>query len=102
LASLVREACVAALKSMSIDSTPMVTMSHFEEAFTKVQPSVSKSDHARYDELRRKLRRERGQINKASSSLSIEELGSERPSNPNKRVRDDGGGGGDEPEPMLN
>ena len=95
LASLVREACVAALKSMSIDSTPMVTMSHFEEAFTKVQPSVSKSDHARYDELRRKLRRERGQINKASSSLSIEELGSERPLNPNKRIRDDSG---DEPE----
>lgn len=84
LASLVREACVAALKMMTIDATPRVTAAHFEEAFTKVQPSVSKADHARYDELRRKLRRERGTINKAHSSASIEDLAGP----PKKSLRD--------------
>jgi ribosome biogenesis ATPase len=85
LAALVREACVAALKSMTLESTPTVTTKHFEEAFTKVQPSVSKSDHARYDELRRKLRRERGTINSARRSSSAENLAVEPASN--KRVR---------------
>lgn len=85
LAALVREACVAALKSMTLESTPTVTTKHFEEAFTKVQPSVSKSDHARYDELRRKLRRERGTINSARRSSSAENLAAEPASN--KRVR---------------
>jgi hypothetical protein len=50
-----------------------------------VQPSVSKSDHARYDELRRKLRRERGTINSARRSSSAENLAAEPASN--KRVR---------------
>ena len=85
LAALVREACVAALKSRTLESTPTVTTKHFEEAFTKVQPSVSKSDHARYDELRRKLRRERGTINSARRSSSAENLAVEPASN--KRVR---------------
>ena len=85
LAALVREACVAALKSTTLRSTPTVTTKHFEEAFTKVQPSVSKSDHARYDELRRKLRRERGTINSARRSRSAENLAAEPASN--KRVR---------------
>jgi ribosome biogenesis ATPase len=97
LAALVREACVAALKSMTADaSTPLVTMEHFQDAFTKVQPSVSKSDHARYDELRRKLRRERGSINKAQRSQSIEDLRA-GVAKPNKRIRE-GSDGDDEPE----
>jgi len=99
LAALVREACVAALKSMTIDtSTPLVTMEHFQDAFTKVQPSVSKSDHARYDELRRKLRRECGSINKAPRrSESVENLRAS--TKPNKRIRDDDDtGDGDAPE----
>ena len=96
LASLVREACVAALKSMTTDAAPTVTAAHFEQAFARVQPSVSKSDHERYDELRRKLRRERGTINKARSSQSIETLGTTKP---NKRIREErGGDDGDEPE----
>ena len=33
---------------------------HFEEAFKRVQPPASAADQRRYDELRRKLRRERG------------------------------------------
>jgi len=98
LASLVREACVAALKSMTTDAAPTVTMAHFEEAFAKVQPSVSKSDHARYDELRRKLRRERGTINKSRSSQSIETLGTTKP---NKRIREERGGGGGDDAPEL-
>jgi ribosome biogenesis ATPase len=90
LASLVREACVAALKSNLAAATavdnererarlaggeaaeaaaalppppaPEVTLQHFDEAFKRVQPSVSVSDQRRYDELRRKLRRERGSL----------------------------------------
>ena len=90
LASLVREACVAALKGnmaafaradaeaalASEDGgplgkareapapprAPLVTSAHFEAAFARVQPSVSSADQRRYDELRRKLRRERGSI----------------------------------------
>ena len=74
LASLVREACVAALKGNiknfareDLDKTltktpPQVTIKHFEEAFQRVQPSVSSADQKRYDELRRKLRKERGSI----------------------------------------
>ena len=94
LASLVREACVAALKgnmaafaradaeaalaseAASKDGgplgkareapapprAPLVTSAHFEAAFARVQPSVSSADQRRYDELRRKLRRERGSI----------------------------------------
>jgi ribosome biogenesis ATPase len=41
---------------------PLVTSAHFEAAFARVQPSVSSADQRRYDELRRKLRRERGSI----------------------------------------
>ena len=41
---------------------PLVTAAHFEEAFKRVQPSVSAADQRRYDELRRKLRRERGSL----------------------------------------
>ena len=94
LASLVREACVAALKGNIAAATahdearerariaagggeagakaaadaipaappPLVTAAHFEEAFKRVQPSVSAADQRRYDELRRKLRRERGSL----------------------------------------
>ena len=94
LASLVREACVAALKGNLAAATahdearerariaagggeagakaaaeatpapppPLVTAAHFEEAFKRVQPSVSAADQRRYDELRRKLRRERGSL----------------------------------------
>ena len=39
-----------------------MTLQHFDEAFKRVQPSVSASDQRRYDELRRKLRRERGSL----------------------------------------
>ena len=93
LASLVREACVAALKGNLAAATaadearekarvaagggeresaavlalpqppaPEVTAAHFDEAFKRVQPSVSASDQRRYDELRQKLRRERGSL----------------------------------------
>ena len=72
LASLVREACVAALKgnmatfaradASSTPAPPLVTSAHFDAAFARVQPSVSSADQRRYDELRRKLRKERGSI----------------------------------------
>ena len=39
---------------------PPLRPAAFEEAFKRVQPSVSAADQRRYDELRRKLRRERG------------------------------------------
>ena len=41
---------------------PLVTAAHFDAAFERVQPSVSAADQRRYDELRRKLRRERGSL----------------------------------------
>ena len=47
---------------------PEVTLQHFDEAFKRVQPSVSASDQRRYDELRRKLRRERGTLAPAEKS----------------------------------
>jgi ribosome biogenesis ATPase len=83
LASLVREACVAALKGNmaafaladaaekknaaagkagDAPAPPLVTSAHFDAAFARVQPSVSSADQRRYDELRRKLRKERGSI----------------------------------------
>ena len=87
LASLVREACVAALKGNLAVATaadaerekvrkagaaagalpappapPEVTLEHFEQAFERVQPSVSVADQKRYDELRRKLRRDAGAL----------------------------------------
>jgi len=83
LASLVREACVAALKgnmaafaradaadkknaaagkAENAPAPPLVTSAHFDAAFARVQPSVSSADQRRYDELRRKLRKERGSI----------------------------------------
>ena len=87
LASLVREACVAALKGNLAVATaadaerekirkagaaagalpappapPEVTLEHFEQAFERVQPSVSVADQRRYDELRRKLRRDVGAL----------------------------------------
>ena len=83
LASLVREACVAALKGNmaafaradaaekknaaagkagNAPAPPLVTSAHFDAAFARVQPSVSSADQRRYDELRRKLRKERGSI----------------------------------------
>ena len=87
LASLVREACVAALKGNLAAATaadaerekirkagaaagalpappapPEVTLEHFEQAFERVQPSVSVADQKRYDELRRKLRRDVGAL----------------------------------------
>ena len=87
LASLVREACVAALKGNLAVATaadaerekirkagaaagalpappapPEVTLEHFEQAFERVQPSVSVADQKRYDELRRKLRRDVGAL----------------------------------------
>ena len=91
LAALVREACVAALKGNLAAATaadaererarkegagagagganlpappapPEVTLEHFEQAFERVQPSVSAADQRRYDELRRKLRRDVGSL----------------------------------------
>ena len=87
LASLVREACVAALKGNLAAATaadaerekirmagaaagappappapPEVTLEHFEQAFERVQPSVSVADQKRYDELRRTLRRDVGAL----------------------------------------
>jgi ribosome biogenesis ATPase len=37
-------------------------LEHFEQAFERVQPSVSAADQRRYDELRRKLRRDVGSL----------------------------------------
>jgi ribosome biogenesis ATPase len=48
-----------------------VTSAHFDAAFARVQPSVSSADQRRYDELRRKLRKERGSI--AAPGLDREE-----------------------------
>ena len=39
-----------------------MTLEHFEQAFERVQPSVSVADQRRYDELRRKLRRDVGSL----------------------------------------
>ncbi|KAJ1973294.1 Ribosome biogenesis ATPase rix7 [Dimargaris verticillata] len=69
LQSLVREAAVAALReTVYASGQPWPTMNangpapaiaiaqrHFETAFTKVTPSVSKQDRASYDKLRRKF-----------------------------------------------
>ncbi|CAG8642300.1 4224_t:CDS:10 [Funneliformis caledonium] len=59
LASLIREAAVSALRSTlhsQDDKLPeneiFVNTSHFETAFSKVAPSVSKSDKDRYNSLR--------------------------------------------------
>ena len=105
LASLVREACVAALKGNSAafavtdallsasaeknsarnapyPPPPRVTDAHFEEAFQRVQPSVSSADQRRYDELRRKLREERGSIAAAGGE------GKERRTFPNAEATD--------------
>ena len=68
LASLIREAAVAALRTtlysqsnnLSIteklpDNELFVNASHFEMAFNKVSSSVSKSDKKKYDSLRIKF-----------------------------------------------
>lgn len=68
MASLIREAAVAALRTtlysksnnLSVtekipDNDLFVNASHFEMAFNKVSSSVSKSDKKRYDSLKIKL-----------------------------------------------
>ncbi|XP_069117406.1 nuclear valosin-containing protein-like [Argopecten irradians] len=60
LAALVREASVCALKtiiSCTGDKKPslIVTKKHFELAFTRVQPSVSTKDQAKYEKLKESL-----------------------------------------------
>ncbi|OWF46639.1 nuclear valosin-containing protein-like [Mizuhopecten yessoensis] len=60
LAALVREASVCALKTVinsTGDNKPslVVTRQHFELAFTRVQPSVSMKDQAKYEKLKDSL-----------------------------------------------
>jgi hypothetical protein len=58
LAQLVREASMEALQdSLEKNDTgiPFVTSLHFHRALNKVVPSVSKSDEAKYNALRKKL-----------------------------------------------
>ena len=63
--AFVREAAVAALKEacgFSAGAAPKVGQRHIEAALAHVQPSVSRSDARRYEELRLQLRRSRGHI----------------------------------------
>ncbi|XP_033734394.1 nuclear valosin-containing protein-like isoform X2 [Pecten maximus] len=60
LAALVREASVCALKTIinsTADNKPslIVTKQHFELAFTRVRPSVSTKDQAKYEKLKESL-----------------------------------------------
>ncbi|XP_066451255.1 nuclear valosin-containing protein-like isoform X2 [Eleutherodactylus coqui] len=62
LSALIREASISALRSEVLRSDPAVTRGdihvykkHFDEAFKKVKPSVSKMDQMMYEELRRSL-----------------------------------------------
>lgn len=60
LASLVRESAIAALRESfaagAASDTVVVQMRHFDAAFDKVQPSVSRADEKMYDRLRTRLR----------------------------------------------
>ncbi|KAG0603067.1 hypothetical protein M758_10G063700 [Ceratodon purpureus] len=86
LASLVREACTAALKdrirmangadnmSHGVDTKSerlCVTSRHFEIALTRVFPSVSNTDRKRYEALRQKLRRSRGHLQKPEGEIDL-------------------------------
>ncbi|CAH2255675.1 nuclear valosin-containing -like isoform X1 [Pelobates cultripes] len=62
LSALVREASVSALRYKMLQQNPdigtgeiKVSQKHFEEAFTKVKPSVSKKDQLMYEILRQSL-----------------------------------------------
>ncbi|XP_075719510.1 nuclear valosin-containing protein-like isoform X2 [Rhinoderma darwinii] len=62
LSALVREASISALRSEVFQSDPAVTRGdihvykkHFDEAFKKVKPSVSKMDQMMYEKLRKSL-----------------------------------------------
>ncbi|XP_056424439.1 nuclear valosin-containing protein-like isoform X2 [Hyla sarda] len=62
LSALVREASISALRSEVLQSDPAVTRGdllvykkHFDEAFKKVRPSVSKTDQKMYERLRQSL-----------------------------------------------
>eukprot|EP00301_Raphidiophrys_heterophryoidea_P002147 c11002_g1_i2.p1 GENE.c11002_g1_i2~~c11002_g1_i2.p1 ORF type:complete len:695 (-),score=210.77 c11002_g1_i2:61-2145(-) len=64
LTSLAREAAVAAIreqliKSRTISTPPSVTRTHFENAFEKVFPSVSKKDEVLYQRLQKSIRKVR-------------------------------------------
>jgi ATP-dependent 26S proteasome regulatory subunit len=70
LASLVRESAIAALRESFAagaggDGAVAVQMRHFDAAFDKVQPSVSRADEKLYDRMRSRLRVSRA---KASSA----------------------------------
>jgi ribosome biogenesis ATPase len=64
LSSLVREAATAALAEAFNTSpedlgSPVVTLDHFEQAFSRVSPSVSESDAKRYDSMQKTMTRSR-------------------------------------------
>ena len=54
-----------------------MTLEHFEQAFERVQPSVSVADQRRYDELRRKLRRDVGALKKPNGDERPIDAGTE-------------------------
>lgn len=63
--AFVREAAVAALKEscgFQGNAPPRVGLRHVESALAHVQPSVSRTDARRYEELRLRLRRSRGHL----------------------------------------
>eukprot|EP00963_Diacronema_lutheri_P013364 scaffold2636_cov340-Pavlova_lutheri.AAC.26 len=76
--AFVREAAVAALKEacgFPGGVAPKVGQRHIESALAHVQPSVSRSDARRYEELRLQLRRSRGHIINDSEDAPALDLG---------------------------
>jgi SpoVK/Ycf46/Vps4 family AAA+-type ATPase len=81
LASLVRESAIAALRESfdtgaNGDAAVAVQMRHFDAAFEKVQPSVSRADEKLYDRMRSRLR-----VSRAKSAAPTD---AETPSDANK------------------
>ncbi|KNC85410.1 hypothetical protein SARC_02409 [Sphaeroforma arctica JP610] len=72
LSSLVREATVSSLRESILYGkahTPVVSMSHFDQAFANTYPSVTEKDRRTYSSMQRKLRSARGKI-----SSKVEEI----------------------------
>lgn len=71
LASLLREAAVAALRESmrhGTDSAVSLETRHFDEAFSKVGPSVSYEDEHRFREVHKRLRLRRANIEDSTGS----------------------------------
>lgn len=70
--ALLREAGLAVLKEDGLAKSPgaklQISKRHFDEAFNRVLPSVSKKDQQRYDRLRDRMARARTRVEKADDT----------------------------------